>query len=538
MSVHGNNYFKKEINIMKILLISLFVLIALPALAKATPFLYSPSPLNNSIFSGGEIEFRINITENDLNSSSAIVHIISQDAYLQNESWGNYSMTCTNYEPSNWNCSKKISFPIVGSDTVELFYFEAKDNSGSLGLNGTSDISQALRFSLDRKAPMIEFVNPKNSTWVSGIETIELNVYDALTGVNYNSVNYSFNRIGWFNTTKSTYFTAVWNTTSLTNNQPVTIYARASDNVNNTNETSINVTVDNELPQIRIISPSQNQSLKLAATFSINATDLYSGMKSANFSIGEIRENMDCSGDKNYTCTKLFDTFRISDGTYTMAFSATDNAGNTNMTSVQIEISNIISSITINYPYNNSQIRNVTTIRVSLSDPAYVNDVRYLLNKAGNTLENNSMSCSWDYSSCTANLNTTKYADGQYILLVKSISNQRGILANSSIMVILNNTATSQTNNTNIGQTGINNTINQTSTNATTNQTNQAGNNKTNETNQTSSNPIQKFYNASTNFKIIILITVVLLAAAVVLIIELKRKRKQERPWYESISDY
>jgi flagellar basal body-associated protein FliL len=528
MSVHGNNYFKKEVSIMKILLISILILIMLPAVVRAAPFLYNPIPLNNSIFSGGEIDFRINITESDLNTSSAVLHIISQDAYIQNESWENYSMSCTNYLSGEWNCSKKISFPIVGSDTIELFYFEAKDNSGNIGLNGTSNISQALRFSLDRKAPMIEFVNPKNSTWVSGIETIEINVYDALTGVNYSTVNYSFDRINWFNTTKSTYFTAVWNTTSLANNQTVTIYARASDNVNNANETSINVTVDNELPQIRIISPSQSQNLKLAATFSINAIDLYSGMKSASFSIGGITESMDCSGNvSNYTCTKLFDTFRISDGTYTLNFSATDNAGNTNTTSVQVEISNIKSAITINYPYNNSQIRNITTIRASLSDPLYVNDVRYLVNKAGNILENNSMSCSWDYSSCTANLNTTKYADGEYILLVKSVSNQRGILANSSIVVIFNNTpiATGST---------INITINQTSTNAATNQTDQ-GKNKTNETNQTSSNPIQKL---STNFKIIIIVTVVVLAAVSILIIALRGRRKKEKPWYESISDY
>ena len=132
MFVHGSNYFKKQIDSMKILFISLFVLVALPILVSSSPFLYNPLPLNNSLFSGGEIEFKINITEENLNSSSVTFHIISLDAYLQNESWENYTMNCSSYDTSKWICSKKLSFPVVGSDTTELFYFEAKNTSGSI----------------------------------------------------------------------------------------------------------------------------------------------------------------------------------------------------------------------------------------------------------------------------------------------------------------------------------------------------------------------------------------------------------------------
>jgi hypothetical protein len=521
MSVRGDNYFKKEIDIMKSLVITLLVLILLPSIARAVPSLYNPLPLNNSIFSGGEIEFSINITEPDLNVSSVILHIISEDAYLQNESWENYTMSCTNYEAANWNCSIKKSFPTVGSDTVELFYFEAMDNSGNTGLNGTSNISDSLRFSLDRKAPLIEFINPKNSTWVSGIEDIELNIYDALSGVNYSTVNYSFDDVHWFNTTPSTYFSATWNTTGLANNQTVTIYAKASDNVNNMNETSINVTVDNELPVITILNPAQNQILKLAVTFAINASDSYSGISSATFSIGGITEKMDCIGSNNSTCTKLFDTFTIPDGIYTMNFSVTDNAGNTNTSSVQVEVANIISSITIVYPYNNSIVRNVITLRASLSDPTDVNEVKYLLSQSGNILENNTMSCTWDYSSCIASLNTTQYQDGQYFVMVRSISSQKGILSNSSIVLIFNNTvpaspATNQINNTSTNQTTENKTENN------------------NKTGQTPSNTPQNTTNIFTNPKVIIpssLAVIALIAISIILL----RKKPEKKPWYDTI---
>src|SRR4030042_3250207 len=262
MYAYGNKIsLKMEINTMRILLIFSLFLILLPTVATAAPLLYGPLPVNNSFFSGGEIDFQINLTESDLNASSVTLHLLSLDAYLQNESWENHILGCTNYTPSNWNCSKKLTFPLVGSDTIELFYFDASDNSGNKGTNGTANETHSLRFVLDRKVPIITFLNPTNGTWVSGTEMIELDVVDHASGINQSTVNYSFDRVQWFSTAKTTYYNASWSTVSIPNNQSVTIYAKASDKVNNTNETSINVTVDNEIPSLKILLPLQNQNL-------------------------------------------------------------------------------------------------------------------------------------------------------------------------------------------------------------------------------------------------------------------------------------
>jgi hypothetical protein len=215
-----------------------------------------------------------------------------------------------------------------------------------------------------------------------------------------------------------------------------------------------------------------------------------------------------------------------------MNFSVKDNAGNTNTSSVQVEIANIKSLITITYPPTNSSVNNITTLKASLSDPRDVSEVKYLLIKDGSYFENVTMFCTWDYSLCTASLNTTKYQDGTYTILARAISNQKGILANSTIVLRFNNTNQTSTNQTNV-------TVNVTSgLNNTNNQTNQTEKNETKETNQTTSNIIKKFYNVFANPKVLISLgSLGVLVAVALIILDIKRKAKQAKPWYESISD-
>ena len=448
MSVYGNKINSEIENIiMKPIVIFLFSLIFLSSITSAAPFLHNPLPANNSFFSGGEINFTINITEADLNASSVTLHLISLDAYQQDENWENYIMDCTNYATSNWNCSKSLSFSAVGSDTLELFYFDAKDNSGNVGMNNTDNATTSLRFTLDRKPPYINFLNPTNGTWVSGVEIIDIYAVDTSSGLSLSSVNYSFDNIEWFNTTRRIYkiigdsvlhaYNATWNTSSLTNNQTIIIFAKATDYVNNTNQTNVNVTVDNEIPSLEILSPLQNKILNSTVQFRINVSDIYSGIKNdtALFSIAGISESMDCSGSINYTCTKLFDTFRVSDGGYTMSFSIFDIAGNINTTSISVTVTNKKALITISEPVNNSYVNNMTLFRASLSDPTNVDHVKLVTSS-----EEKNMSCTTDFSGCTVELDTTKYQDGTHNLTAKVVSTSGGILANASIVLIFDNT--------------------------------------------------------------------------------------------------
>src|SRR3989338_2431983 len=114
---------------MKILLlaaVSIFLVMLFSSVSSAAPLLHSYQPANNTFISGGAQTFSINVTDDNLNSSAVVLYIISLNAYEQGNPWDNHTLSCTG-SADEWKCTKAMSFAIAGSDTVELFYFEAND---------------------------------------------------------------------------------------------------------------------------------------------------------------------------------------------------------------------------------------------------------------------------------------------------------------------------------------------------------------------------------------------------------------------------
>ena len=141
---------KVRIEIMKSLLFSCFFLFLIP-LAFSQPILFNPIPQNNSYVPGGPRNFTINITSENLNVSSVFLHIKAKDEV----SWATYQMECNNYTLQDWFCITPVPFEIVGSDTVELYYFEASDLDGNVGYNGTAD--SPLKLTVDKNPPTISW---------------------------------------------------------------------------------------------------------------------------------------------------------------------------------------------------------------------------------------------------------------------------------------------------------------------------------------------------------------------------------------------
>lgn len=421
----------KGLLIIFLTLVSFFL--SLTFIVFATPVLFNPIPENNSYVPGGDRTLYINITEENLNTSTVNLNIIEKSAYDRGEAWDVYLMPCSNSTPSSWTCSKTISLAIVGSDTVEYFYFTANDTSGSIGFNGTRD--SPLRFTLDRNLPDITFVNPTNESWVSGTLNITLDVEDVSSGVNDSIVMYSFDNSTWLNTTKDNYYKAAWNTSTLGNNQTVTIYTKASDKIGNTGYEKINVTVDNEYPSISILQPSQNQTVNGIISLRINAKDNYSGINNStvSYKVGTITRTMDCSGTKyNYTCDEYFDTKLVSDGLRTINFSVSDDAGNTNSSSISVNVDNTVLSVSIINPANNAYIRGINYVNATVSDPTKLQGAKL---KIGESWYN--MTCA--NNKCYYLWNTSGIVEGTYTLFV-NVTSSLNYLVNSSISVTVDGT--------------------------------------------------------------------------------------------------
>ena len=415
-------------------------LILLPSVALAAPFLHDPFPSNNSYTGGGTGVISINITDDNLNTSSVLLRIISLNAYQQGESWDVYSMSCAG-SPAEWNCTKSLSFAIAGSDTTELFYFEANDTDGIYGGHGTS--SNPLRFTLDRNPPVISFASPVNGSYASGNKTIAITVSDSSSGVNSNTVQYSTDGSQWTTMSNSTQtsFSSIWNTTIFSDNQTVILRTRASDIIGNTITERINVTVDNKFPELTIISPSP-MALAGSAELKVNVSDYHSGVDLANvkYNVGPLNGALGCSGTKwNATCTAVLSTSSLSDGNYSLNFTVTDSAGNLRKASVEIKTKNTQPAITISEPANNAFLRGTILIKAALANAeGSVSSVQVSLEKSGNTTAN-TMACDANFTACNYSLDTALFSDYGYTIKVKAVNSLNADIS-ASIAATIDNT--------------------------------------------------------------------------------------------------
>lgn len=403
--------------------------------ALAAPLLHSPQPVNNSYTGGGSQVFSINATSGNLNSSTAKLYIISLNAYQQGENWDNYTLSCVN-TASEWKCSNTISFAIAGSDTAELFYFEANDTDNTKGNNGTSN--DPLRFTLDRNPPAVSFTSPTNNSYVKGNNTVSVNAVDVSSGVNASTVQFSTDGSAWTSMNETGgKFQSTWNTLAYSNNQNVTLYSRASDNVGTIGTVKINVTVDNDIPQIVAASLPGNLTGNVA--LQANVTDNYSGMASVKYTVGSLSGTLGCTGTNfNSSCSGVLNTANLQDGSYTLNFTVTDNAGNSNSSWINITTKNTQPLISIHEPSNNAFLKGAVLINATTKNTVGVTSVELSIDIAGSVTKK-TMSCNPDFTSCNYSLDTIPFIDGGYTITAKA-HNTFNTDISTSISVSIDNT--------------------------------------------------------------------------------------------------
>jgi len=441
---------RMEVGVMALLAFLCLVQMAGTAAADATtpPVLSEAIPFNNSYVPGGDRPFYVGVSASDLDAGTAKLYIHAVDQ----ASWNIHAMVCNAISATDWNCSVTVPFNIVGSDTKELFYFTAADTFANTGTLGNS--THPMSFIVDTNKPTIFFINPPNNTYSAGkyymhkdTETITLQVSDASSGVDKGTVFYSFDNSSWtqMDTTDNQTYTASWNTAGLENNQTVIIYAKASDKIGNTAYSFDNTSVDNELPRAGVNIPSEGQRLTGVVRFEITADDEYSGVNTsaATYAIGGYQRTLTCTaGAANYTCDGYFDTTVLSDGSYTVAFNVSDNAGNSVVASRGVTTYNKETYVSISAPSSGSYLRGSIVVNASVANPTdKITGVQ--LRVTGPTgsgySSTNAMSCTPTFTLCQLAVDTTQLSDGQYTLFANA-TNTAGKMINSSLTVAMDNT--------------------------------------------------------------------------------------------------
>lgn len=414
-------------------------LTGLAVLDETLPVLYDPMPENNSYVAGGDKSFFISVDEENLNASTVRFYIKSKES----TSWDDYLMQCIELNETTWECEVygvTLSLDIVGSDTEEHYYFMARDYSDNTGYLGNS--SDPLIFTVDINPPIIQFVGPENNSYVSGTETVELNVIDISSGVSGATVKYSLDNSTWIAMSASApSYTAELGTTGFADNESIIIYAKASDNIDNIRFDWINVTADNSEPSIDVLAPSANETVVGIILLEINVTDIHSNVDASSvyYVVDTYERSMDCTKQgSRYACNEYFDTKIVSDGQRTITFHASDNAGNANSTSIQVIVDNKEISASIINPVDGIYVSGDIYINVTVTNAAdKVTGVQ--MNMAGTDYSvQKNMTCPADYK-CYTTWDTSELTDGSYTLTANA-TNIGDKFVNDSIGVTLDNT--------------------------------------------------------------------------------------------------
>ncbi len=415
-------------------------IIFLAATTYAVPTIFSPFPANDAFVKGGSINFSVNVSSATLNSSNVILFVISKSAYDQGESWDRFVIQCGNYTASDWKCNRTVSFALAGSDTPELFYFEANDTSGA----NLGTVAAPLRFTLDRNPPLIYILALQNNSYVSGNVTVQISTTDTASGVNDSTLQFSLDNATWYNFTGGKGY---WNSLAYADNTSVKIYVRARDNVGNSVETSINVSTDNEAPKLLIVLPTNSTTIAGAYTFQATINDTYSGINTDSVSVRFVNSNfgMTCAGAKNFNCSVTIDTSVYADNTYNATFSVLDAAGNSNNATVSVSTRN--NKPTVNLLLQEGFLIGAVSINVSITKPEGIITNVTLALENGQTVSVGKMDCNTEFTSCTYLMDTTKSPDGTK-MLTATAGNTLGYSLKSSVKVSIDNTKPTITINT------------------------------------------------------------------------------------------
>jgi len=399
---------------MKKLLLIPFLFILLPSVLAAPQF-FESLPTNNTYTFGRDTDvFSINISDANLNTASVVLFI---RVFESGSTWySNATPSCA--LSTTWICSATISgFGSLAADGNRfILHWNASNTTGD------TNSSENYFVVVDRFPPKITFTNPTNGSWVSGNQTIKMNVVDPYSGINHSSVQYSFDNSTFLNTNYSTglYISLTdWNTRTYSNNQSVTIYARAKDNTTNENYSYANVTVDNELPTLIINKPGD--TLNGSSSFEINVLDAYSGIENSTvkYTIGSESGSMNCTGNiYNFVCNYAFNSILLNDGNYTLTFSASDKTGNIRQNNTSVIVDNNAPILSIISPSDGSYVHGTTTISATAEDAGKgVSKVNLTID--GSAVE---FSCSGttNNKTCTYGWNTATTTAGAHVIVVNS----------------------------------------------------------------------------------------------------------------------
>ena len=275
----------------------------------------------------------------------------------------------------------------------------------------------------DRKPPTVRIEEPTDGSYISGVVSIRVFVWD----VNFDRAELRINdKLESLWTTTGTH-TFDWNTTTPDYPDGVyTINLTAYDKAENMAEEAITVTVDNTLPLAMINAPKDGSFLRGSVLVNVTGNDdNFDRMESSIDDI--LMQTWTINGTKLY----IWDTTVYADGFHMITLTVHDKAGNQMETANIVTVDNVPPTALIMAPLNGIFLKDTVSINVFGEDDNFEEMKLYI----GGTPV-----ATFDTSGAQTYLwNTSVYSDGLYKITLIVYDKTRS-LATANVTVTVDNT--------------------------------------------------------------------------------------------------
>jgi len=314
-------------------------------------------------------------------------------------------------------------------DTTTLDDAEAKVSAVATDVSGRmSGLVGPIDFTIDNNAPIVAFISPtEGDILTEGQHTVTVSAIDSFFDVEYGMVTISVDGGSWMVMDETDGdFTYDWNTSLLSDGEH-NIRVMAEDKAGHVAVASINVIVDNHVPALAIVSPTDGQFVTGSITFQVASSDA----RGVNTVVLSWVEDASVFATVN-TATNYYeyglDTTTLVDGTYTLTAISTDGSGLITEATVEFHVDNTEPQLEFDGPLSGSILDGEVTVTATATD-TFIDTLQFSVDGVG-----------WvDMEDGTGTFDSTRFADGDHTITVRAIDGSGKAVSAESLVTIDNN---------------------------------------------------------------------------------------------------
>ncbi|UCC92695.1 MAG: hypothetical protein JSW25_08530, partial [Thermoplasmata archaeon] len=314
-------------------------------------------------------------------------------------------------------------------DTTTLDDAEATVSAMATDVSGrVSEMAGPVDFTIDNNAPIVSFLSPSEGDILTeGQHMVTVSAVDSFFTVDYGMVMLSVDGGSWMVMDEAMGdFTYDWNTSGLSDGEH-NLMVMAEDKAGHVAMASINVIVDNTMPALAIVSPTDGQFVTGSIIFQVASSDAR-GVRNVLLSWADDTSVFATVNTATNYYEYSLDTTTLDDGTYTLTAISTDGSGLITEATVEFHVDNTEPQLEFQGPLSGAILDGEVTVTATATD-TFIDTLQFSVDGVG-----------WvDMVDGEGTFDSTAFADGEHTITVRAIDGSGKAVSAESVVTIDNN---------------------------------------------------------------------------------------------------